>query len=305
MYDSHLVTLVILPLSRLHQDLRIRAQFYGITHCVPWAPRQRLCRDRAAHVGTGGRTVTSTLVTIAFMPVLVVAEKEIKSARCPTTSASITRDRKYEKTIPEEAEAALRYGRSAVVHGGREAESVAVAAAGVQHRAAQLCRPVPPSWRQGLPPGLGTARHRDTASVSAPRERSDCGSVAPQPEFIRLIGFLGLCFGGACRMARIRPQLLHFTPVDKGMGRATGDDVFVQPSIQQENRSSDEPDTFGVFNLTGPQLPRPPTPAEPELQSFDWDPMSTAALQRTLFGTQNAIDTARHRGNAAAAQIPM
>ncbi|KAJ7263878.1 hypothetical protein C8J57DRAFT_1231065 [Mycena rebaudengoi] len=25
-------------------------------HCVPWAPRQRLCRDRAAHVGTGGRT---------------------------------------------------------------------------------------------------------------------------------------------------------------------------------------------------------------------------------------------------------
>ncbi|KAJ7243303.1 hypothetical protein C8J57DRAFT_1726060 [Mycena rebaudengoi] len=115
--------------------------------------------------------------------------------------------------------------------------------------------------------------------------------------------------------AQIRPQLLHFTPVDKGMGRATGDDVFVQPSIQQENRSSDEPDTFGVFNLTGPQLPRPPTPAEPELQSFDWDPMSTAALQRTLFGTQNAIDTARQpesihanlpaRGNAAAAQIPM
>jgi hypothetical protein len=25
-------------------------------HCVPWPPRQRLCCDRAAHVGTDGRT---------------------------------------------------------------------------------------------------------------------------------------------------------------------------------------------------------------------------------------------------------
>ncbi|KAJ7279626.1 hypothetical protein C8J57DRAFT_1221276 [Mycena rebaudengoi] len=116
--------------------------------------------------------VTSTLVAIAFMP---VHGKRDKVCQMPYYIRQHYKGSKYEKTIPEEAEAALRYGRSAVVRGGREAESVAVAAAGVQHRAAQLCRPVPPSWRQGLPPGLGTARYRDTASVSAPRERTNPG----------------------------------------------------------------------------------------------------------------------------------
>ncbi|KAJ7239847.1 hypothetical protein C8J57DRAFT_1478310 [Mycena rebaudengoi] len=48
--------------NRLTNETNSEIGGVGRPHCVPWPPRQRLCRDRAAHVGTDERTAY-TVVT--------------------------------------------------------------------------------------------------------------------------------------------------------------------------------------------------------------------------------------------------